>query len=80
MTKTNGENKDTIFVGDLNCNYLNTTTEKPMKELLILNSYSMCKRSRLTEDFVAYEKQRNKVNISVRKAKSQHKQNLLTEA
>ena len=33
------ENKETIIIGDINCNYLDNNHEKPFKDLLSLNGF-----------------------------------------
>ena len=42
LTKLNNENKETIIIGDINVNYLDKTSEKPIKELLALQGLIQC--------------------------------------
>ena len=52
LTRLSKENKETIIVSDINCNYLDKSNGKPIKELLLLNGFTQCVRSptRITEN------------------------------
>ena len=52
LTRLSKENKETIIVSDINCNYLDKSNGKPIKELLLLNGFTQCVKNptRITEN------------------------------